>query len=137
VIKMLTATLDYDIYCGRVLDGLLNFDKKAFHEAFDMHLFNDLNMFDALEVAQAGHLIGINPWAAGVAYLGHHTTYADLLQTKGYEVCSALAPYLDAKKATLELIGKVEWFPAYCQKKHFFKVGDRVKPRIRVKPQHQ
>lgn len=132
--NMLRGQLDYDIYCGKVYDELLDFDKAAFHEAFEFGVFKTLNIFDALEVAQAGRLIGIGPWESGTGYLGMFANRLQLLQSKGYEICPALEKFLSTDFAVKALIGNVEARLAYYPMYHYFKVGTS-KPRVRVKAQ--
>ena len=129
---MFTAKLDYDIYCGKVYDELLNFDENDFHEAFEFGVYKNLNIFDALEVAQAGHLIGIGPWEAGTGYLGMFANKIQILESKGYEICPALEKFLSTDFAVKALIGNVEARVAYYPMYHYFKVGTS-KPRVRVK----
>ena len=134
VTNMLTSHLDYDVYCGKVYDELLNFDKDAFHEAYEFGVYKNLNIFDALEVAQAGHLIGLDPWQAGTGYLGMFSNMLQLLEDKGYEICPALQPYLYAGAAVDWLIGPVVKVLVYDPMYYYFKVGTN-KPRVRVKAQ--
>lgn len=130
--NMPTASLDYDIYCGRVYDELLNFDKEAFHAAFEFGVFKKLNIFEALEVAQAGHLNALDPWEAGTGYLGMFTDKVELLTSRGYEICPALAKFLPKDTAIRALIGNVGVRMAYYPMYHYFKTSTK-KPRVRVK----
>lgn len=134
MIDMLRIHLDYDIYCGKVCDELLNFDKAAFYEAYEFGVYKKLNIFDALEVAQAGHLNSLDPWESGTGYLGMFANRLQLLQSKGYEICPALEKFLSTDFAVKALIGNVEARLAYYPMYHYFKVGTS-KPRVRVKAQ--
>ena len=128
--------LNYDMLEGVTLDALTNFDRESFHQAFEFGAFQGDHIFDALKVAQYGHLCGLTPWQAATNYIGQFYGGQALMRHEGFEVCEALAKFVNWDHAVQEHFpGVRRYVSPNCEGRYayFRGVTGSGKPHIRIK----
>lgn len=129
--------LEFDIVDGQVSEYLrLKFDRQGFIEAFEFGIYGKLNVYEALKVAQFGAFAELTPWQAGCLYEGEFDSVKDFVKSKGYEVCSALEPFVDWRQAANHISPGIKVIQRYGLAKMpylVFRKSTVDKPRIKAK----